>query len=51
MYGQTEAQRICYLPPDQLEQRPTSVGVPIPGTEAWIEDADGNVPVPARSAN
>ena len=21
-------------------------GVPIPGTEAWIEDADGNVPVP-----
>jgi len=46
MYGQTEAQRICYLPPDQLERRPTSVGIPIPGTEAWIEDADGNVPVP-----
>ena len=46
MYGQTEAQRIRYLPPDQLEQRLTSVGVPIPGTEAWIEDADGNVPVP-----
>lgn len=46
MYGQTEAQRICYLPPDQLELRPTSVGIPIPGTEAWIEDADGNVPVP-----
>jgi acyl-CoA synthetase (AMP-forming)/AMP-acid ligase II len=46
MYGQTEAQRICYLPPDELERRPTSVGIPIPGTEAWIEDADGNVPVP-----
>lgn len=46
MYGQTEAQRICYLPPDQLDQRPTSVGIPIPGTEAWIEDADGNVATP-----
>jgi long-chain acyl-CoA synthetase len=42
MYGQTECIRTCYLPPNQLDTRPSSVGVPIPGTETWIEDDDGN---------
>jgi len=46
MYGQTEAQRICYLPPEQVDARPTSVGVPIPGTELWVADREGK-PVPA----
>jgi amino acid adenylation domain-containing protein len=41
MYGLTECKRVSYLPPDQLDARPESVGIPIPGTEAWIEDADG----------
>ncbi len=41
MYGLTETKRTLYLPPDQLEQRPGSVGIPIPGTEAWVEDAAG----------
>ena len=41
MYGQTECKRVCYLPPEQLETRPGSVGVAIPGTEVWIEDEDG----------
>jgi long-chain acyl-CoA synthetase len=41
MYGQTECKRVCYLPPDQLETRPGSVGIAIPGTEVWIEDPDG----------
>jgi long-chain acyl-CoA synthetase len=41
MYGQTEAQRICYLPPEEFDRRPTSAGIPIPGTETWIEDEDG----------
>ena len=41
MYGQTECQRVCYLPPDQVDSRPTSVGIPIPGTDAWVEDAEG----------
>jgi len=48
MYGQTECTRVCYLPPDQLDVRPTSVGVPIPGTEAWIEDDDGKVAAPGE---
>jgi long-chain acyl-CoA synthetase len=43
MYGLTECKRATYLPPDQLAARPTSVGIPIPGTEAWIEDTDGTV--------
>jgi amino acid adenylation domain-containing protein len=43
MYGLTECKRATYLPPDQLDLRPTSVGVPIPGTEAWIEDEERNV--------
>jgi long-chain acyl-CoA synthetase len=42
MYGQTECIRTCYLPPDQLDVRPSSVGVPIPGTDTWIEDDEGN---------
>jgi len=41
MYGLTETKRTLYLPPDQLGTRPGSVGIPIPGTEAWIEDEAG----------
>ncbi len=43
MYGQTEAQRICFLPPAEFERRPTSAGIAIPGTEVWIEDNEGRV--------
>ncbi|HKG38544.1 MAG TPA: class I adenylate-forming enzyme family protein [Conexibacter sp.] len=38
MYGLTECKRVSWLPPDQLDARPDSVGIPIPGTEVWIED-------------
>jgi amino acid adenylation domain-containing protein len=41
MYGLTETKRTLYLPPEELDQRPGSVGVPIPGTEAWLEDVEG----------
>ncbi len=41
MYGLTETKRTLYLPPSQLSTRPGSVGIPIPGTEAWIEDESG----------
>ena len=41
MYGLTETKRTLYLPPDQLEARPGSVGIAIPGTEVWIEDEAG----------
>jgi long-chain acyl-CoA synthetase len=42
MYGLTETKRTLYLPPDQLDKRPDSVGIAIPGTEVWIEDEVGN---------
>jgi len=42
MYGLTETKRTLYLPPAQLAIRPGSVGIPIPGTEAWVEDEAGN---------
>ena len=48
MYGQTECQRVCYLPPDQLEVRPTSVGIAIPGTELWVENEEGRVARPGE---
>lgn len=41
MYGLTETKRTLYLPPDQIETRPGSVGIAIPGTEVWIEDELG----------
>ncbi len=41
MYGLTECKRVSYLPPEQLDARPESVGIPIPGTEVWIEDDAG----------
>ncbi|MBN1872931.1 MAG: AMP-binding protein [Anaerolineae bacterium] len=42
MYGLTECKRTLYLPPDQLDVRPASVGIAIPGTEVWLEDEDGH---------
>jgi len=41
MYGLTETKRTLYLPPEELDRRPGSVGIAIPGTEVWIEDEDG----------
>ena len=41
MYGLTETKRTLYLPPEQLDTRPGSVGIAIPGTEVWIEDEQG----------
>lgn len=48
MYGQTECQRVCYLPPAELQARPTSVGIPIPGTRAWVEAESGGVAAPGE---
>jgi amino acid adenylation domain-containing protein len=41
MYGLTETKRTLYLPPEELEKRPGSVGIAIPGTEVWLEDENG----------
>jgi long-chain acyl-CoA synthetase len=36
MYGLTECKRCTYLPPAELDRRPESVGIAIPGTEAYV---------------
>src|SRR5207249_3887699 len=41
MYGLTECKRCTYLPPEQLAARPGSVGIAIPGTEAYVVDEEG----------
>jgi amino acid adenylation domain-containing protein len=43
MYGLTECKRCTYLPPDDLQRKPGSVGVAIPGTEIWLVDAEDRV--------
>jgi len=41
MYGQTESKRGTWLPPDELDRRPGSVGRAIPNTEAYVVDPSG----------
>jgi acyl-CoA synthetase (AMP-forming)/AMP-acid ligase II len=41
MYGLTECKRCTYLPPQDLERKPESVGIAIPNTEMWIVDEHG----------
>jgi long-chain acyl-CoA synthetase len=41
MYGQTECIRICYLEPEDIPRKPTSVGHAIPGTELTVLGEDG----------
>jgi amino acid adenylation domain-containing protein len=41
MYGLTECKRVTYLPPDQLDVRPTSVGRGMPNEEVWLVDEQG----------
>jgi long-chain acyl-CoA synthetase len=41
MYGLTECKRVTYLPPEQLDIRPTSVGRGMPNEEVWLVDEQG----------
>lgn len=42
MYGLTECKRASYLPPDQIDIRPDSIGRGIPNCELYLVDEDGN---------
>jgi len=42
MYGLTECKRVSYLPPDQLDIRPGSVGRGMPNEEVYIVNDEGN---------
>ncbi len=41
MYGLTEAFRSTYLPPEELDRRPTSMGKAIPNTEILVVNEQG----------
>jgi acyl-CoA ligase (AMP-forming) (exosortase A-associated) len=41
MYGLTEAFRSTYLPPEEIDRRPTSIGKAIPECEVFAVTADG----------
>lgn len=41
MYGLTECKRVSYLPPEEIQKRPASVGKAMPNTEAYIVDENG----------
>jgi acyl-CoA synthetase (AMP-forming)/AMP-acid ligase II len=41
MFGLTECKRCSYLPPEDLDLKPSSVGIAIPNTELWLVDDAG----------
>jgi len=41
MYGLTECKRVSYLPPDQIDHRPGSVGKGMPNEEVYLVDDNG----------
>ncbi len=41
MYGQTECTRVTYLPPEQIDLRPDSVGRGMPNEEVYLVDEEG----------
>jgi len=48
MFGLTECKRVSYLPPDELDRRPTSVGKAIPNCEVFLLDEQGKVVAPGE---
>ena len=41
MYGLTECKRVSFLPPEDLDARPTSVGKPMSNVEVYLVDEHG----------
>ena len=41
MYGLTECKRVSYLPPEEIDKRPTSVGKGMPNEEVYIVNEKG----------
>lgn len=41
MYGLTECKRCTWLPPEDIDRKPGSVGFAIPNTEMWIAGEEG----------
>ena len=41
MYGLTECKRVSYLPPEEIEQRPSSIGKGMPNEEVYLVNERG----------
>ena len=41
MYGLTECKRVSYLPPEYINSKPESVGIPMPNEEVFIVNSKG----------
>jgi acyl-CoA synthetase (AMP-forming)/AMP-acid ligase II len=48
MYGLTEAFRSTYLPPEEIDRRPDSIGQAIPNAEILVVRADGSTCAPGE---
>jgi acyl-CoA synthetase (AMP-forming)/AMP-acid ligase II len=42
MYGLTECKRVSYLPPEEIDRHPSSIGRGMPNEEVWVVDENGN---------
>ncbi len=49
MFGLTECKRVCYLPPEQLDRRPSSVGKAMPNCEVFVVDEAGDEVEPGQT--
>ncbi|ABA58418.1 AMP-dependent synthetase and ligase [Nitrosococcus oceani ATCC 19707] len=49
MYGLTEAFRSTYLPPEEVDKRPDSIGKAIPNVEIQVAREDGSLCLPGES--
>ena len=48
MFGLTECKRVSYLPPEELDRRPASVGKAIPNCEVFLIDEQGREVAPSE---
>jgi amino acid adenylation domain-containing protein len=48
MYGLTECKRVSYLEPELVDEKPSSVGRPIPGTEVFLRTPEGEPVTPGN---
>lgn len=49
MYGLTEAFRSTYLPPEQVDARPDSMGIAIPNQQVLVIDGEGRLCAPGET--
>jgi amino acid adenylation domain-containing protein len=49
MFGLTECKRVSYLPPEELDRIPSSVGKAMPNCEIFVVDEDGRQVTPGQT--